>query len=145
MGHSASSVGVCGQYPHARKAEFVQFRRILEHEERGEAGRDLPKIPSGRAHRVRGEAGIEAGPVVELHRGDEDEVGLAAERLDHATDARRAQAGRPGDEGQVLRRVAALELGHGLRAAVGAAVEGKERGHRDLRSFVAVDGLPAGT
>ena len=65
-----------------------------------EPGRDLAQVAAGRAHRVRGEAGIEAGPVVERHRGDQDEVGLAAERLAHPLDRVARRPGVPATSGR---------------------------------------------
>ena len=57
------------------------------------AGRDLAQVPTGRPHRVGRETGVEGRPIVEVHRGDEHQVRLAAERL--ATRAGRASRAGP--------------------------------------------------
>ena len=73
---------------------------VLDDEERGKAGCDLAEVPAGGPHRVGREAGVERRPIVEVHRRDDDEVRLAAERLVHPLDSRRPQARRLGDERQ---------------------------------------------
>src|SRR4029079_11828944 len=128
------TVSMPGEPPGGASAT-QQVGRVVDDEERREARRDLAQDPAGGPHRVRGEAGVERGAVVEVHRGDEREVGLAAERAGHALDAGPARAGRLGDERQVLRRVAALELGQRVRAAIGPAVEHEQRRHRVLLSI----------
>ena len=82
----------CSDSIHGRGSGGVHLRRVLEHEERRQSRGDLAQVPAGGPHRVRGEPGVEGGPVVEAHRRHEDQVGLAAERLDDPADPRLAQA-----------------------------------------------------
>ena len=111
VGHSAPSlvVGTVStrrrKPPSSSSGASSSTRSVRRVRARCRAGCARPRASRPRRGRHRGR------PVVEVHRRDEDEVGLAAERLDDAPDARRAQPGRPRDQRQVLRRVAALELG----------------------------------
>ena len=76
--------------------------------------------------------------MVELHRGDQDEVRLAAEGRRDPLDDGAAQPRRPGvrrpasgDERMVFRGLAALEFGEGIRPVIGAA-EQREQGLQRL-------------
>src|SRR6185503_17336651 len=74
----------------------AEIRRILEDEERGEAGRDLAQDATGLAHRIGREARVERGAVVELHLRHDREVRLPAERAAHPAHPRVPQARRRG-------------------------------------------------
>ena len=75
------------------------------------------------------EALVQGGPIVEVHRRREHEVGLRAERFPHAPDARGPQPGGLRDQRQVLVAIPRLERGQGVGASVGRAVEDEQRGH----------------
>ena len=94
----------------------------------------LAALADGGAHRVGREARIERGPVVEMHRGDDDEVRFATQCLLDPADFRRAEAGRLGDERQVFGLIAALELGEPGGAALRTSEHGEQRGHRAASS-----------
>ena len=51
---------------HGSGSRGIHFRRVLEHEQRGQARGDLAQDPAGGPHRVRAEAGVERRPVVEV-------------------------------------------------------------------------------
>src|SRR5260221_448242 len=85
--------------------------------------------PAGSPHRVRAQALVERGAVVEIHRRGKHEVRLSTERLPDAPDPGRPEPRRLGDEGQVLVAVATLERLERLGPAIGSAVQHQQRGH----------------